>query len=267
MANPSGAEFIGPAPNRSTYRPRIYPHRSVRGLEIPASRVLYAFALAALLTFIMAHWAVEWMDLHRGIATHLMHAAEIPEDGLTSVAVFPGLEPAQVPITPVPTFETVSEGARWALILCVVVLLIVSRRFVLTHNLSMFLIFLLFVSTVLLAIHASFQFQSGYFGQIWLRNQLLVWFVLPWISALLFIVTQPSAIAGTLWTLASQVWAFLFSAMRMVFCLGVLHYSGLLFFPLLWFGLGTLSDILIVLLFYSLSIHLSGGRLSDRRPA
>ena len=91
--------------------------------------------------------------------------------------------------------------------------------------------------------------------------------VMPWVSALLFVVTQPSALEGTVWTLVAQGWAFLYSAIRMVFCLGVLHHSGLLFFPLLWFGMGTLSDLLILLLFYSLSIHRSGARMSSRRLA
>jgi len=47
----------------------------------------------------------------------------------------------------------------------------------------------------------------------------------------------------------------------------VLHYSGILFLPLLWFVLGILFDLVIVLFFYSLALEQSikrtmGGRRS-----
>ena len=90
---------------------------------------------------------------------------------------------------------------------------------------------------------------------------MLVWLILPWVLLLLFVIPQPNLLRGLLWVAFLQAYGFLFSAVRMVFVLGMLHYTGLIFMPPLWFLLGTMSDLLFVLFFYSLSIHRSSGEL------
>jgi hypothetical protein len=64
-----------------------------------------------------------------------------------------------------------------------------------------------------------------------------------------------------------QAYGFVFSALRMVFILGVLHYTGLLFMPVLWFALGTLADLIFVLFFYSITVYRTSGRLWGTRAA
>ena len=103
------------------------------------------------------------------------------------------------------------------------------------------------------------------FAQIWLRGEFLVWLLLPWVSALLFILTMPSVAAGVGWALSMQAYAIFWSALRFVFCLGVLHFTGILFLPLLWFSLGILFDMVYILTFYSLALQWSMKRAMGER--
>ncbi len=228
---------------RAAHRTSIYPHRSVRSLTLTRERVGVAFAIAFAVFLLIAYFAVPLMALHSALADTLLRWAGIPNAGWEPVAIFSGLEPGSGPLVPVPTFTQVSEGARFALILGIVALLIVARRFSLFRNLANFLIVLLCTSAVVNVFFDSFQLQSKVFGQIWLRQELLVWLLMPFVSVLLFLLPH------------------LFSVLRFVFCVGMLHHTGLLFMPLLWFALGTLSDLLFVLFFYSISVYRTSGQL------
>jgi hypothetical protein len=246
---------------RAAHRTSIYPHRSVRSLTLTRERVGVAFAIAFAVFLLIAYFAVPLMALHSALADTLLRWAGIPNAGWEPVAIFSGLEPGSGPLVPVPTFTQVSEGARFALILGIVALLIVARRFSLFRNLANFLIVLLCTSAVVNVFFDSFQLQSKVFGQIWLRQELLVWLLMPFVSVLLFLLPQPNLSVGVGWMALVQAYGFLFSVLRFVFCVGMLHHTGLLFMPLLWFALGTLSDLLFVLFFYSISVYRTSGQL------
>lgn len=230
-------------------------------LPLSLVRVWCGVALAVVITVLSVIYAVPLMELHSRAAAVLAGWAGLPVRGWSPISVFPGLEPASGPVLAIPAFREVSDGARLLLILSIVGLLIVAQRFSLFRNVANFLIVLLAASAVANAVFDSFRLESVTFGQIWLRQEMLVWLLLPWVLLLLFVFPQPSLLRGLLWVTFLQAYGFLFSAVRMVFMLGVLHYTGLIFMPPLWFLLGTLSDLLFVLFFYSLSIHRSSGEL------
>jgi hypothetical protein len=246
---------------RSGRRDTIYPHRSVRALPLDAVRLWVGIGLALLITGWSVWNAVPLMEAHSRVAAVLAGWAGLPVTGWAPVGVFPGLEPASGPLLTIPAFKEVSEGARLALILSIVALLVVARRFSLFRNVANFLLVLLVASAVANAVFDNFRLESITFGQIWLRQEMLVWLLLPWVLLLLFVIPQPNLLRGVMWVLFLQAYGFLFSALRMVFVLGMLHYTGLIFMPPLWFLLGTMSDLLFVLFFYSLSIHRSSGEL------
>ena len=245
---------------RRTSRTSIYPHRSVRSLPVTANRLIAALLVSALISGLTAYYAIALMNVHGKIAGLLMQFAGIPISGWEPVGIFPGLQPALAPVTTIPAFLSVPDGARMLLVGAIVILLLISRRYVLTRNLSGFLIFLLVVSAIVNALKPDLHFESQTFGQIWLRGEMLVWLLLPWVSSLLFLVPQPKIAEGIGWVLLAQVYGVLFSALRMVFSLGVLHYTGLLFLPLIWFSMGTLSDLLFLIFFYSISVYRTSGR-------
>ena len=94
-----------------------------------------------------------------------------------------------------------------------------------------------------------------------------MWLLLPWFSAGLLVVLQPTVWPGLIWAVLMQAYGFLWSAIRLAFCLGVLHFSGLLFMPLLWFTLGLLADVLYIVVFLSLSTRVAGLRAWGRRAS
>jgi len=252
----------GPAGGgRSGRRDFIYPHRSVRAFPMSLLRLWAGVGLALLITVLSVIYALPIMEAHSRMAGVLAGWAGLPVTAWAPIGVFPGLEPASGPVLAIPAFKEVSEGARLLLILAIVALLIVAQRFSLIRNVAHFLMVMLAGSAVANAVFDNFQLESTAFGQIWLRQEMLVWLLLPWVLILLFVIPQPNLLRGLLWVVFLQAYGFCFSALRMVFMLGVMHYTGLIFMPPLWFLLGTFSDLLFVLFFYSLAIHRSAGEL------
>ena len=133
---------------RSTQRTSIYRHRSVRALPLTRVRLCTALAIALSIFLLIAAYAVPIMQAHSDTANVFLRWAGIPNGGWRPVAIFPGLEPGSAPLVPIPNFTQASEGARLSLILGIVALLIIARRFSLFRNLANFLIVLLFASII-----------------------------------------------------------------------------------------------------------------------
>ena len=246
---------------RAAPRTSIYPHRSVRSLRLTRGRRWVSWGVAVLAFLLIGSFAAPLMALHSAMADRLLAWTGIPNAGWEEVAVFPGLEPGRAPLVPVPAFAQVTGGARLSLILGIVALLVMTGRYLLFRNLGNFLIVLLGVSALVNAAFDTFRLDARVFGQIWLRQELLVWMLMPFAGVLLFLLPQPRLRVGLAWLALAQAYGFLFSVLRFVFCLGMLHYTGLLFMPLLWFALGALSDLLYLLLFFSISVHQAAGHL------
>lgn len=246
---------------RTGKRAAIYPHRSVRAIPITSTRVWAAVALAAIITAFSVVYAAPILDLHSRVAAVLAGWAGLPVTGWVPISVFPGLASGSAPVLAIPPFREVSDGARLLLIFSIVALLILARRYSLFRNFSNFLMAMLLASAVANAVFDNSHLLSTTFGQIWLRQEMLVCLLLPWVLILLFVIPQPNLLRGIVWVVFLQAYGFFFSALRMVFVLGVLHHTGLTFMPPLWFLLGAMSDLVFVLFFYSLAIHKSSGEL------
>lgn len=236
-------------------RASIYPHRSVRFIALTRRRGVLAMVAALILCLIIGFNSFDLFQLHARIAAFFLNAAHIPVSGWQYVEIFPGLGPSLAAETSVPLFRDLPPLASAVFIILFVVLLVVAQRVALTRNFALFLAFLLICSAVSMVLDPNFRFSSSEFTQIWLRNEICIWMLLPWVSVTLFVMLQQSFAKGLGWMLLLETYAIFSSALRMAFSHAVMHYTGMLFFPLLWFAIGLLSNLLYVLLFYSISVH------------
>ncbi|MCU1334687.1 MAG: hypothetical protein JWO19_268 [Bryobacterales bacterium] len=246
-------------------RTAIYPHRSIRSLPLNTGRLLAALGFAIALTALV-YWArAPLLARHNQISAALLRLCNIPLEGSTQVDVFEPIGSAEVVTTT--AFRLDRQPIRVAILFvsAVVALLAVYRGVELARNFVVFLLVLLMLGAGVMVFAPGSEITSAEFSQIWLRGELLVWLLLPWFSAGLLVMLQPEAWPGLMWAVLMQAYGFVWSAIRLAFCLGVLHYSGLLFMPLLWFTLGLLADVLYVVVFFSLSTHVAGLRVWGRR--
>ena len=227
---------------------------------------MYTVTTAVLLCCAVAAQGTRLIEVHGAICRFLLALARVPLAGMDTIDVFAQFGPATVPVTPIPSYGPNPVRATVLFIVSVLLLLAIHRRVALARNFVVFLITLLLAAAGVIAVNPAFQFSSSAFTQIWLRTEVLVWLLLPWVSGF-FVLIHPSTLRGVFWVLAAQIYAFLWSALRLAFCLGVLHYTGILFLPVLWFCLGLLSDSLFVLLFYSGVVYHAGAGIWGRRSA
>ena len=219
--------------------------------------------MAVLLNAAVVYFGTTLLALHSRLSWFILKYTGIPSSGSRLLEVFPHFGPVSVP--DIPFANARANPLRTGVLfgVCLLGLILVHRKYPLSRNFIIFLLVLLFAAAGVIIFNPSFPFDSGAYEQIWLRGEILVWILLPWVSAFLFLLTLPSAAGGIGWALLVQIYAVVWSAFRLAFCLGVLHFTGILFLPLLWFCLGILFDLVYVLVFYSLalksSIILSGG--------
>ena len=199
---------------RTTSRKVIFPHRSVRFSSVGWGRILLALVLAAMLSTFVFRNAVPIMKLHTSLATDLASMLNLPIVGYKAVGVFPGIEPAQAPITSVPTFLEIGVTGRMFWLVILLGLTMLAARFQLIRSFLVILILLLLISACVNSLFERYEFDAGVFGQIWYRQEMLVWILLPWFSSFLFLVFQPNIVEGIGWVLLSQLYSFAFSLIR-----------------------------------------------------
>jgi hypothetical protein len=245
----------------------IYPHRSVRFLPVSRVRMIIAFGMAILLSGAVLYFGASLIGAHEQLSGFILRQTQIPSAGMATAAIFPRLGSITVPNIPFPNNR--ANPLRTALFFAatVIVLTVIHRTVPLSRNFIVFLLVLLCAAGAVILLTHSFEFNSVTYEQIWLRGEVLVWLVLPWVSAFLFVLTLPSLLGGVAWTLLLQVYAVVWSAIRLAFCLGVLHFTGILFLPLLWFCLGVLFDLVYILVFYSFALRLSITRVIGVRAS
>jgi hypothetical protein len=246
-------------------RDTIYPHRSIRSLEFTPERILAAILVAVVLTFAMYVGRDRLFVEHNRITATLLDLSGIPISGTARIDIFPVLGSADGAVTNIFHYQSSPLRVAILLISSIIALLIVHRRVHLARNFIVFLFILLLLAAGIMVFFQSFELQSAEFTQIWLREEVLVWFILPWFSASLFILARPDAWAGILWALGVQIFGIVWSAVRLAFCLALIHYSGLLFVPLLWFTFGLLADNIYLLVFFSISTHQAAGKAWGKR--
>lgn len=246
-------------------RESIYPHRSIRSIELTPERILAAILVAVALTFAMYAGRDRLFVEHNRIAATLLDLSGIPSSGTARIDIFPVVGSTDVAVTEIFHYQTSPLRVAILLVSSVVALLVVHRRVYLARNFVVFLLILLLLAAGVMVFFQSFELQSQEFTQIWLREEVLVWLILPWFSASLFVLARPDAWTGILWALGVQVFGFVWSAVRLAFCLALIHFSGLLFVPLLWFAFGLLADNIYLLVFFSLSTHQAAGKAWGKR--
>ncbi len=269
MVNRPDNSFANKPPDtgRSTSRNFIFPHRSVRFSDIGWGRALFAFIVALGISIYMYRNAVIIMKWHTALAIHLAGKLDLPIVGYKEVSVFPGIEPARAPLTSVPKFQEIGMVGRMLWLVCLLGLAILAARFQLLRSFMVLLILLLLTSAIVSSIFERYEFDAGVFGQIWYRQVMLVWILLPWFTSMLFLIFQPNILEGLGWVLLSQAYSFAFSLIRMIFVMGILHYTGLILFPCVWFLVGTLAELIFLLQFFSISIYRATGKQYQGRSA
>jgi len=229
-------------------------------------RVCFAVGMALVCSVTVFYFGTRLLDAHNRVSWFILKYTGVPTAEERTIEIFPRLGPVDVRDVPLPADRAspVRNGILFAVALSA--LIFCHRRFPLGRNFVIFLMILLCASGVVVLFVPSFDFNAVVYSQIWLRGEILVWLLLPWVSALLFVLTLPSMASGFLWSLLIECYVVFWSALRLAFCLGILHYTGILFLPLLWFVLGILFDLVIVLFFYSLALEQSiKGTMGGRR--
>jgi hypothetical protein len=233
----------------SLRRPFIYPHRSVRSIRLTPGRIFLAAVTAIVLTVLVATQHGWLVTEHNQLTRALVELAGVPVTGVEMAPLFPGLQSAPAVV--------VSSNVG------MLVLLQVHRRVPLARGFVLFLMILLLVATAVVVFHPASQFGSVEFTQIWLRGELLVWLLLPVFSAAMFVLIHP--LFGAAWALATQLYGFLWSAVRLAFSICLIHYSGILFVPIAWFALGLLADMVYLVVSYSIAVEWASRQAWGRR--
>ncbi len=206
------------------------------------------------------------LNAHSRISGSLLKLSGIQTVGSEKTDIFSFWNPVDAAAITSPGFD--GNHLRFGLLFLFAIagLIVIHRAIPLSRTFVTCLIIILCATTVKLLFDPSYRLSSAMFEQIWLQGEFLVWILLPWISAFIFLLTIPSWRQGLAWAIFLQVYAVLWSAVRLAFCQGVFHYSGTLFLPTLWFCFGILFDLVYLLTFYSFSLRLHMDRvLGERR--
>ncbi len=233
----------------------IHPHRSVRSFPITRLRLFVSLAIAFAASISVGYFGSALLAAHGRLTESTLRLTGIPFSGYRNVEVFPSLWDASVPEVFVPHMQSNMALTAVLFSIAIVILVVIYRTNPLSRGLVVFLAILVCTAVAAILISPTFYFDSAEYHQIWLRGELLVWILLPWASAFLFMLAIPSLSTGLMWALLVQVYAIAWSAVRLAFCLGIFHFSGVLFLPLLWFALGILFDLVYLVLFYSWALH------------
>lgn len=241
----------------------IYPHRSIRSVRLTPGRIFLAAVTAVILTVLVATQQGWLMAEHNRLSQAIVELAGVPVVGVEMAPLFPGLQPA--PAAVVTSDRLDGDPVRLLILFAVgmLVLLQIHRRLPLARGFVIFLMVLLLMATAVIVFHPTSQFGSVEFTQIWLRGEMLVWLLLPWFSAAMFVLIHPLFGAG--WAIATQLYGFLWSAVRLAFSICLIHYSGILFVPMAWFALGLLADMVYLVVSYSIAVEWASSRAWGRR--
>lgn len=200
------------------------------------------------------------LEIHETICGKLLGWTGLPVVS-RALVVFPGVAAINVPFTS----GAAPALGRITVILVVLAFLVLSGiaqfRFPMARSVVLFVAGLVTVATIVSIINPELRVFPADFALVWLRTQGVLWVLLPVIVAILVVPVDGSLLRGIL--LSSAVWGYgvLWSAFRLVFCLAVLHETGLAFVTALWFACGPLGDLIYILCFYSLVIRRASIRL------
>lgn len=233
----------------------IYPHRSVRAIPARVTRFVVAGLTVLALTAAMAQFFHPLLVLHNRLCLAIVELCGIPIAGVLPVELFAQLGPAPVPVIAVPQLSDRSLEVWTLFTATMLVLLGLHRRIPFARSLLLLLMTLLVMTLGVVVFHPASQFGSVEFAAMWLRSELLVWMVLPFLSVSIFVLTQPTMLFGVAWAMLTQIYGLAWSAIRLAFGIAMIHYTGILFAPIFWFAGGLLADVIYLVVFYSVAIQ------------
>jgi hypothetical protein len=245
----------------------IYLHRSVRSFPISRKRMFIAFTIASLMCLAVCVFGSFLLYAHSQVSGFILTISGIQTAGIEKIGIFQFWNPVNAASIASPGFEGSFQQIGLLFLSAFAGLILIYRLIPLGRTFVTCLIIILCATTVKVLTDSNFRMSSAMFEQIWLRGEFLVWILLPWVSSLFFVLTIPSLRQGLTWLICLQIYAVIWSAVRLAFCQGIFYYSGALFLPTLWFCLGILFDLVYLLVFYSFALHRNMQQvLGERRP-
>jgi hypothetical protein len=211
--------------------------------------------MAFLVCLAVCFWGSALLDAHVHLSGFILGLSSISCQGSQTIGIFSFLQPAKALLLEGPQDQSDFRHLALPLLFSLTLLVLIHRWIPLSRTFVTCLIIMLCATAAKIIFNPSYRLTSAEYEQIWLRGEFLVWILLPWISALIIILTIPSLIRGLVWGMLLQIYAVFWSAVRLAFCLGIFHYSGTLFLPLLWFCFGILFDLVYLLAFYSFALR------------
>jgi hypothetical protein len=233
----------------------VYPHRSIRSIRAGTGKLVLAALTVIALTAAIAVFQQPLLLVHNQLCLALLQLSGIPITGVAPVELFAPFGAAPVPVVAVQEISN-HPVALWTLFsVAMLVFLELHRRIPFARSFLVFLMTLLAMAAGILIFHPASQFGSTEFAAMWLRSELLVWLVLPWFSASMFVLIEPTPLFGVGWAILTQIYGIAWSAIRLAFCIAAMHYSGILFAPIFWFAFGFLADVIYLVVFYSVALQ------------
>lgn len=229
----------------------------MRSIPLSRARLVTAFALASILSAGTLLFRATLLTAHGNFSGLILSWTSIPITNVKIVEVFSSIGSAKAPDVPFASYKQNPRRTGIFFMACLAGIIALHRSFPLARNFLVLLAILLCAAMAVMVVRPSFNFDSAMYTQLWLRGETVVWILLPWISAFLFFLSLPSMKVGIACAFSLQIYVMAWSVLRLAFCLGVMHYTGILFLPLLWFCLGVLFDLVCLLLFYSFALERS----------
>jgi len=206
------------------------------------------------------------LQFHEWLCRTILLRAGVPTPASSLMAIAPGLPSVEVPVVVVPPMTSVRTATLAAVGSVLVALVLLHRYYPLARTFLAVTMALIIVAVTVGFLNPAFTIDSDAYTKLWLRTQFVLWLLLPWIMTFLVLPIEPSPLRGVGWILTVGAYGLIWSAFRLAFCLAVFHHTGIAFSTMLWFNLGPLSDLLYILVFYSLAVRRASARLCGRRP-
>ncbi len=244
-------------------RPDVLPHRSVRSIRLTAPRLVFTVLAAGTISAAVLSLGGNLLEFHTSLCRAILAMAGIPAAGSSVERILSWA--FAVPVIDIPPFASSGATSLVSGGLVFAALLILHWRFPMARSFLFVIMAAIVVAGLVEVFLPSFRIGSEAFMGLWLRNQFVLWVLLPWVGAFLVLPVDPLPFRGVALILLLVVYGLAWSAVRLAFCLGVMHYTGVVFLTTLWFGVGPLSDLLYILVFYSLVIGQVSASVWGRR--
>lgn len=224
-------------------------HRSFRFVSFRLVAVVAVFAAAAVLSTLIALSGSRLMGVHESLRRQLMEWAGVPVSGSEMVTLFGGAAVA----SPIARILPAASMPQVLPVVCGIVLIVLTAIYAWSKVSRSLVVFV----AILLAVSALDTFLnppvgSSFFAGYWIRYELALWIVLPWIVAILAVCIMPSVFASIVWMVAVPAYSLVWSAARLALCAGLLYHTGPVLLLILWFIFGIMAEVLSLCFFYSL---------------